>query len=298
MNGKLIYTKGLPGSGKSTWAREFLATQAPGEIVRVNKDDLRAMMHDARYDGDNTEKAILAARDAIIELALSSGKTVVVDDTNFAPVHQRRFEEIAKKYRADVVEKDFTQVPLHVCIDRDAKRPNSIGSKPILLMHSRYLKGTRVEVTKLVQDKALPRAIIVDLDGTVALANGRGYVGREQAKAVDDLPNQPIVDLVRRYWKDGYQVIFMSGREREYAPETVTWIERTFQGIKLSQSPFLLYMRRTGDFRADDVVKKELFDEYVKDSFYIEFVLDDRNQVVRLWREMGLTTLQVADGDF
>ena len=57
-------------------------------------------------------------------------------------------------------------------------------------------------------------------------------------------------------------------------------------------------MRKTGDNRKDCVVKREIFDAEIKDKYYIKFILDDRNQVVDMWRKMGLTCLQVADGDF
>ena len=57
-------------------------------------------------------------------------------------------------------------------------------------------------------------------------------------------------------------------------------------------------MRKTGDFRKDSIVKKELFDENVRGKYNIEFVLDDRNQVVEMWRSIGLVCLQVADGNF
>jgi adenylate cyclase class IV len=57
-------------------------------------------------------------------------------------------------------------------------------------------------------------------------------------------------------------------------------------------------MRKTGDNRPDNIVKKEIFDSNIKNNYYIEFVLDDRNKVVKMWRELGLTCLQVADGNF
>ena len=60
----------------------------------------------------------------------------------------------------------------------------------------------------------------------------------------------------------------------------------------------LLAMRKAGDTRKDSIIKKEMFEEYVEDKYKILFVLDDRNQVVEFWRSLGLTCLQVAEGDF
>jgi hypothetical protein len=58
-----------------------------------------------------------------------------------------------------------------------------------------------------------------------------------------------------------------------------------------------LYMRQDGDFRRDDIVKQEILDKYI-DKDRVLFVLDDRDQVVDMWRRNGLTCFQVAEGDF
>jgi len=59
-----------------------------------------------------------------------------------------------------------------------------------------------------------------------------------------------------------------------------------------------LHMRNPGDQRKDSVVKREMFDEFIKDKYNVLFVVDDRDQVVEMWRSMGLTCLQVNYGDF
>lgn len=57
-------------------------------------------------------------------------------------------------------------------------------------------------------------------------------------------------------------------------------------------------MRPEGDIRKDSIVKREIFENYIRDYYNIQFVLDDRNQVVEMWRSLGLKCLQVAEGDF
>jgi hypothetical protein len=59
-----------------------------------------------------------------------------------------------------------------------------------------------------------------------------------------------------------------------------------------------LFMRKSGDYRKDSVVKKEIYERHIKEDFNVEFVLDDRDQVVKMWREQGLVCLQVAEGNF
>ena len=57
-------------------------------------------------------------------------------------------------------------------------------------------------------------------------------------------------------------------------------------------------MRRTYDRRKDCVIKMEIFEQYINNIYFVEFCIDDRTQVVELWRSLGLTCLQVADGNF
>jgi hypothetical protein len=57
-------------------------------------------------------------------------------------------------------------------------------------------------------------------------------------------------------------------------------------------------MRDKGNNEKDSIVKRNMFEKYIRGKYFIEYVLDDRNQVVEMWRSMGLTCLQVADGDF
>jgi predicted ABC-type ATPase len=64
----LYMTKGLPGSGKTTWAKEMVS-KSKGSVKRVNKDDLRAMLDAGEWSKEN-EKFVLKVRDFIIEKAL------------------------------------------------------------------------------------------------------------------------------------------------------------------------------------------------------------------------------------
>ncbi|MEL6989627.1 MAG: polynucleotide kinase, partial [Bacteroidota bacterium] len=138
---------------------------------------------------------------------------------------------------------------------------------------------------------ALPKAIICDLDGTLALMNGRDPF---MAKNCDqDLLNTPVADLVKLKAKEGCKILLFSGRSEEYKAPTLEWLSRY-------EIPYeLLRMRKVKDNRKDSIVKKEFFEEEVSGKYNIEFVLDDRNQVVDLWRDdLGLACFQVYYGDF
>ena len=81
----------------------------------------------------------------------------------------------------------------------------------------------------------------------------------------------------------------MSGREDFCKEMSIAWLKKH---IQLRDDEVKLLMRKTGDHRKDCIIKKELFDREIKDKYYVEFAIDDRNQVCELWRSMGLTCLQ------
>src|SRR6266849_4881411 len=160
---KIIVLKGLPGSGKSYWCREYMKEHP--DAVRVNKDDLRAMVHSSVYS-KGKENEVLAVRDFIIEQSLSIGKDVLVDDTNFVKKHLDRMEEIAAKFNAIVDIKDFSHVSLETCLEQNLRRSTQVREKVIRSMYNQYL---RPEIPAIEHDSALPNAVIVDLDGSLAL---------------------------------------------------------------------------------------------------------------------------------
>lgn len=137
---------------------------------------------------------------------------------------------------------------------------------------------------------ALPLAIICDLDGTLAHLNGRSPY--DASTCFDDSLNEPVAHIVRTYAGIGVAVILMSGRESRFRRPTERWLEH--HGIAYSG----LHMRRTKDFRKDAIVKTELFEAHIRGQFEVLFVLDDRDQVVEMWRQIGFACLQVAPGNF
>lgn len=283
---KVYLFKGLPGCGKSTRARAMMA-EHPGQFKRVNKDDLRAMLDDSRHSRDN-EKFVLRVRDQLILAALEAGKHVLVDDTNLHPKHEERIRQLIKG-QAELEVVNLMDVDLETCIERDLKRPNSVGERVIRRMWQQYLDWNP---PVLEQDASLPQAIICDLDGTLALLNGRSPY--DASTADQDLLNEPVAEIVRRFHDSGHQVIFLTGREDKYESPT-----RSFLRQHLGEDfAYELIMRRTGDARKDALIKREFVEERILPRFRVSFALDDRNQVVDMWRSLGLTCLQVNYGDF
>lgn len=294
---KLIMTKGLPASGKTTWAKEYI-TGSGGRAKRVNKDDLRAMI-DASVWSKQNENSILQVRDSIIIYYLLCGNDVIVDDTNFSPKHEKVLVEIAEKYGAEFEVKSFLDVSLATCIARNAKRDNPVPEQAIKSMFNTFLRKKQdvVQYKPTPYNPDLPACIIVDIDGTLAHMNGRSPF--DYHKVQTDIADPAVVNIVQRFYQrdinedipDTY-VIIVSGREDGCMKETQAWLKDNH--IPCDE----LYMRASGDHRDDRVVKKEIYEANIKPRFNVRFVLDDRDKVVKMWREEGLKVLQVAEGDF
>lgn len=284
---KVIILAGLPASGKSTYAFQLMESN-PGVYKRVNKDELRQMLDGGRWSGDN-EKFVLNLRDELIVKALQDGKSVIVDDTNLHPKHEARIRQLVDEFGAQVEVKTF-DVDVNECIRRDAKRVNSVGAGIIRKMYTQFLKPTPPQI---VDVESLPWAIICDMDGTLALHNGRSPY--ETEKCGTDLVNRAVASIVKTFgcqeaW--GYKIIIVSGRDDTYYGHTTQWLSRN--NIPYDD----VFMRKASDKREDSIVKKELYEAHIKGKYNILFVLDDRRRVVDMWRREGLTVLQVAEGDF
>jgi len=288
---KLLMLKGLPGSGKSTYAKTLLEK---GGWVRVNKDDLRAMMHNSKHSSKK-EVMILRVRDLIVKEALERNLNVVVDDTNFHPKHEVVLKEIAKEYGATFIAQ-FIATPIEVCLERDLARPNSVGPKVIWAMYNEYLKPEVDPIPEIETVDDAPWAVICDIDGTLAdmKKDQPGSRGPFDWKRVgeDVLVRQVAFILERMTYNSGIVVILVSGRDEVCRPETEQWLKDN--KIKYDA----LFMRPEGSMEKDTIVKERIYNEEILGKYNVEFVLDDRDQVVKMWRSKGLKCLQVAEGDF
>lgn len=287
---KVIIMRGLPGSGKSTFAKNLLA-ETPNMYKRINRDDLRAMFDNSTFTKGN-EKFVKQVRDILIIKALEDGKHVIVDDTNLSDTNEKRIRQLVQAFNTAhtdnvAVEIHEMNTPLEECIARDAKRPNPVGEQHIRKMHRQFY----AENALITQDETLPKALICDLDGTLALMNGRNPF--DGAACESDLLNKPVANVLKNYKAIGYKILLLSGRKDDCKTQTINWLAK--HNIEYD----MLEMRKADDNRMDAIVKRELFEAHIAGKFFIEFVLDDRNQVVSLWRnELGLPCFQVNYGDF
>lgn len=307
---KVILMKGIPASGKSTLAKQMMAEE-PGRWKRVNFDELRASVDNGIYSPEN-EKTIIKMRDLIIQEALKNQSNVIVDNTHIKD-KGRHFDHICGLVEVLGIDAQVIEKPVYIDVDealaRDAKRPAPVGEMVIRTFwkesggKSFKLYKPKVATFKaaergLVEKKAkfnpkLQNAIIVDLDGTLAIIGDRNVYDAEKCDEVDRL-NEPVAETIRLYYKAGYKIIFCSGRIDKYRDATVRFINRHLPDIE-----YVLFMRNSGDKRKDNIVKGEIFQEQINGKYNVRLVLDDRDSVVELWRKtLGLDCWQVNYGNF
>ena len=133
-------------------------------------------------------------------------------------------------------------------------------------------------------------AIIVDLDGTLALIGDRSPYDADECGV--DTVNPAVAAVMGWARKAGYAILLVSGRgvKATHRRATERWL--TWNGLAYDE----LHMREPGDSRPDHRIKAEIYRRHIRDRYDVLFVMDDRRDVVKMWREkFGLTVFQVDD---
>ena len=193
---KCYFLKGIPASGKSSWANE----RSGAEVFC--KDELR------RAFPYMSEKEILRTERAQVATALQEGVDVVIDNTHLNPVHEEYYRPLAEYAGYEFVVKEF-RTPLDECVQRNRKRTGTkrVPDKAIYDM-AKQSGWYEDELRPFNTDKSKPHVVCVDIDGTVALMNGRSPY--DYSKVSEDLPNEPVVELVQTVSDSGKTVAFVS----------------------------------------------------------------------------------------
>lgn len=307
----LILTRGIPASGKSTWAKAWVA-EDPDNRLRVNRDNLRWTLGIKQGIGTfPEEEEVTYWQRQMVQRAIEQGKDVVIDDTNIRAKYAKDWLMLARAYGVPVEFKDFP-IPMETALFRDAMRGSrgerSVGYEVIEDFYKRYTpKGALPPVPVLPEDETpkfkyqpytftpglLSHAIIVDIDGTLAHMDGRSPY--DPTLYHTDKFDYVVARVAQAYAdQESALIILLSGRDEQYADETRAWLDKYREDFGYDR----LYMRPIGDTRNDAIVKNELFEKYIAGKYNVDFVLDDRNRVVDMWRAKGLKVLQVADGNF
>lgn len=145
---------------------------------------------------------------------------------------------------------------------------------------------------------------IFDIDGTIADCSQRlHFIQQEKPDwesfykdCVNDKPIVPTIELLCALREHGAKIIFITGRPCKYMNETIQWLQKY-----ACENVEGLFMRKNGDHRPDYIVKKEIYENCIKPNLKNDCVwgvFEDRKQCVDMWRRLGLTCYQVADGNY
>ena len=163
-----------------------------------------------------------------------------------------------------------------------------MGREVINQQYKQWLELTGAR--KYVPDFSKPKALWVDLDGTIAMNIHRGHHDYHKV-----LLDEPRLDVIEMILACNLQLVFMSGRPDSCREDTTVWLEKYFDDVNY------LYMRETGDFRNDKIVKEELFWEHLEPCWNIVAAIDDRPRITRLQHDIGIPlviSVQKGYGEF
>lgn len=286
MGKQIIAMQGAPASGKTTWVQNFMKTH-PG-WVRVNRDDIRKDMSNPW--SPEQEQHAKDIEDFIITSSLNKDLNVIIDDSNLHEKTIQHIEELAEMYEASLEWKKM-EVDLQTAIERDANRENPVGEKVIVDFYIKYFPNKMGNYRYMREfNKELPNAILVDLDGTLALGKGRGWFDYD--KVCNDQVEFRVAHLIHALQQQKHNIIFITGRDEECRGVTSDWLDANLN------IPYRLYMREHDDERPDNTIKLEIFKRDIEPEFNVVAVFEDRNKVVDMWRQQGLLCCQVYYGDF
>jgi predicted kinase len=293
--------RGYSASGKSTYARQS------GKFI-VSRDLIRQQLtgrSEKTVLSPGDENTVTALQEAQVRDAVEAGLDVVIDDTNLVLKFARRWAELAEELGVEWSVTDFKPDEAQV-VFWNVKREDDVPLEVIKSQMKRFpYKQWQPVVPKAdikpvfkpyVPDTTKPRAVGFDLDGTLAHMNGRSPY--DESRYHEDTYDDNLRRLtwsLSQFWKDHgnhYQIIVFSGRSEEYREVCEKWLRKNAIHFDL------LVMRKEGDKRRDDIVKSELFDEFIAPNYNLLYHFDDRQRVVDALRSKGITVYQVASGLF
>lgn len=295
MKQQLIILQGLPASGKTTYAMH-LQEKNPDLYKVIAPSELNEMFNNGK-DTFSNFKQIRSVLPHLIECFAEEGFSIIIDDYNLRKSDYSYYSTISediyktKGVQLELVTK-FFDVPIKECVERDYLRINSKGLRKIKSLYDKSDIPPYSEPLNYADRGAhLPKAIICDLDGTLALITDRDPYDAESC--LSDQLNAPVADLIRMEKSLGTSIILLSGRNEISRTHTMTWLKQ--HNISFDT----LLMRKDYDFRKDSLIKKEIYDECISPVYFVKYVLDDRDQVVNMWRkELNLPCFQVNYGPF
>lgn len=291
---KITLLVGPPGSGKSTLARKMAAETG---AVYVNQDSQQGEHMDIFFD------------------AVLNGKDIIVDRMNFNKQQRAKYLDYAKykqpTYQSEIIvlhenyETCLARVRArfgnHETINEEKSARGALQT--FFTKYERPLEGEADVLTFKYPEGPKEKVIVCDLDGTLCDVEHRRHHVRKPAgekkdwKAFfDGIPDDPVnqwcLDIILKFAIGGISTVFCSGRDDNQRKNTRDWL------VKYGVGHLPLYMRNRHDPRQDSIVKENILDFELLTRYEPYFMIDDRKQVVDMWRRRGFVCLQCDEGDF
>lgn len=288
----LVVMVGPPGSGKSTYSGQFKDVYG---WTYVNQD--------AQGNGHLQ----------IFKDAVASRQHIVVDRMGFTKHQRSRYLDLAHEngYQTQIV---VLHQPYRECFERcmarqghETIKDEKAARSAINMFFSKYERVQDNEahhVTRIWPEGEKPSVIVCDLDGTLCDVEHRRHFVKKPAGEkkdwvgffrgmADDKPQQWCMDILKKFSEfKQHTIVYCSGRPDNWKKLTMEWLE------KYEAPNGYLFMRPRSDSRQDNIVKEIILDFEILTRFTPYFMIDDRKQVVDMWRARGYTCLACAEGDF
>lgn len=303
---RILVTIGISGAGKSSWAHEMWATM-PSQYVIVNRDKIRELLFgftesnisggywDSRSDISAREKEVTKYQNVMIHEALSAGKVPIVDATHLTKKYVQEF-----KFWNVPVELVWFNIGVDTALERIGKRTRQISRETLVKQHNQLtiLKKQFEDSPEdfdftpvtLTNNPNLAPCVIFDIDGTLAHMVLRNPY--DWNRVGEDTVDGPTVSLLKDlHAARSTKIVICTGRDGVCLPETEQWLKDNYipyDGI---------FIRPAGDQRPDWQVKEEMWRK-ITQVFYIDYMVDDRQQVVRRARALGLKVMNVEYNNF
>ena len=288
-----IVTVGVSASGKSTWAREFL--EKNHNFIEINRDTIRAQVFQQKTGRPfvwrewkwKWEDEVTAIQSEMINHSATADTVdgIIISDTNLSETRNASLKKRLEGLGFTVEFREFPVTFEEAC-RRDAGRTNGVGYDVIA---KQFEQWNKLKVQQYSASTSLAKAIIVDVDGTLAHMNGnRGPFDWD--KVYLDTVDEEVVQAVTGFYNAGYKVLIVSGRDGVCREMTWEWVCKA-----LGFMPDGFFMRNEGDMRGDDIVKSEIFWDKIATKYNVRAVFDDRPRVCRFWRSIGIKVFQMGN---
>jgi len=297
---KAIISIGISGSGKTT---EFSKREYDG-YVKIERDIMRKRLLNFPDDSSDNfwsiwkftkenEKKVTAMVNEIIADCATQKADIIIGDTN---LNKKYRDILIAKLEAlgYTVELKVFDIDVMEAIKRDELRRDTVGHQVVWKQYEQFKE--QFPEKQYVPDESKTKCILVDVDGTLAHANGKRGMFEWHRVGVDDcdeMVRAVVVSVAKtpfiHPFNEKVHVIILSGRDGICRQETTDWLDS-------KAMPFdKLIMRAPGDMRKDTVVKKEIFWRDIADNYNVMFAIDDRPGVCDAWRAIGLKVFQVGN---